>query len=883
MKNIFKRVLCCMLSIVLVFGSGIAAFAETESDVTPVIVINDIDANPIYNLEDGSVVFDFKDYQFDILFTSGFSSEILDLFSSDVINEITSGNMPPLDIVMLLIDYLGFSGDVNEILAKVVELVMPILEKVGLENLSLEAIIAAIDFEQYAEDMKTQMATAIKNMMLLEMNEDGTPAKDAIGAMLYEESLEYYYAEDYEFAYSLAGDIGESIAEKIGYENTFVFTYDWRIDPVSNAEALADYVENVKEVTGAEKVSIISEGYGSTVATTYLAANEETVADSVKNFVTVSSEFLGTSLMGDFFKGDIVNPLTNITTFTSAYIRYTNDISDNPMTAFTTWLLNYILNNEWELYKFCLKIETVLSTLNLFVDQSGIIDEMAKMPGLWALVSVNDYDDALENIFGEETDSELCETIDAFKAYQYDYEGMLQAVKDSGVNISVVAAWDLQIFPVGKNYSIQSDGIVDTEYASFGATCIDLNDVAEAKENVQMYEDGHKHISTTYDMLTPWYDHAGICKYIDASTCALPENTWFIKNMKHGTFTYDSNSMEFLLWLVTADTERNVWQDAAYKQFMTYNRYVNPGILSSDGLVATDKEPGTYILGDINLDGEITSLDAMIALDVADGYEYIENDTVAFQNGDINADGEITDDDASAILMISAGLVPNMQSGVKFDYTTEQGSMETASYTIELRPEYNSIMNQLEITVVVPDAAGSYNGNYVIRYDTEMFTYADAKMFQFKSGYTVGGNPEDLPGILTCAYASNEPISSSICDENGDLVIAVLYLDVSRTNIVPTALSAGASYFYENDTLTFVEPITLDLEEDFFLMLGDATNNRYLSAQDARIILRIAAQLEEATDEKMALRCDVNQDGRITAQDARLTLRASANLITSYK
>ena len=40
---------------------------------------------------------------------------------------------------------------------------------------------------------------------------------------LNEESLEYYYDEDSEFAYSIAGDIGETIAEEIGYENTYVF------------------------------------------------------------------------------------------------------------------------------------------------------------------------------------------------------------------------------------------------------------------------------------------------------------------------------------------------------------------------------------------------------------------------------------------------------------------------------------------------------------------------------------------------------------------------------------------------------------------------------------------------------------------------------------
>lgn len=881
MKNIFKRFLCCMLSVILVFSSGIAAFAAEETDVTPVIVVNDVYANPIYNTDDGSVVFNFSDYQYDILFTSGFSSEIMDLFSPEMIEQITSGEMATLDIVMLLLDYFGFGGDINNIINQLLELVISIFGSMDAENIDISAIIANIDFEQYAEDIKKQITTAINNMLLLAMNEDGTPKNDNIGAIQYPESLEYYYDEDSTAAYALAGDIGEAIAEEIGYENTFVFTYDWRLDPIYNAGLLADYIENVKSATGAEKVSIISEGYGSTVATTYLAENEDVVSDSVHNFVTVSSEFLGTSLVGDFLKGDIVNEFTSLTSFTSAYIRYTNDISDNPITAFITWLVNYILNNEWELQSFCFEIQKILSGVEYVVANTGIDAEIAKMPGIWALVPINDYNDALANIFGDETDSELCDKIDAFKNYQYDYEAILQSVKDSGVNVSVVAAWDLQIVPIGENNSVQSDGIVDTAYASFGASCVELNNVAEAKEVVQYNQDGHKHVSTTYDMLTPWYAYAGICKYIDASTSALPENTWFIKNMKHGTFSWESNSIEFILWLITAETERTVWQDATYKQFMTYNRFINPGILSSDGVTSTPSEPGGYLLGDINLDGLVTSLDAKLALDIAAGAKYFTEDSIPFKNGDINNDGEIDNDDAAAILLISAGLVDSMQSGIKFNYDKEQGSLDAASYEIEIRPEYNPITNKLAITVAVLDAVGSYNGNFVINYDTNMFTYSDAKMFELNSGYTVAGGPKGIDGVLTCGYASNKAIKSGDCDENGDLIIGIIYLDVAR-EIIPTSLSAGASYFYEDGTLTFIEPVAVDLDEDFFFMLGDADNNRYLSAYDARKILRIAALLEEPTDAMMIKRCDVNLDGKITAQDARLVLRASAKLITSF-
>lgn len=877
MKNIFKRILCVVLSITMLFGTGIAAFAADESDVTPVIVVNDIYANPIYNTDDNSVVFDFSDYQFDFLFVSGFSSEIMDLFSEDVMNELTSGEIATMDMITMLVDYLGFSGDVNTIVNKVMELVTGIMGNMSGEGFDVEAILSSIDFEQYLADFKSELENAINNMKLLEMKKDGTPAYENIGSVLYTESLEYYYDEDSELAQKIAGQIGESIADVIGYENTYVFTYDWRLDPVENAAALSEYIENVKDELDAEKVSVISEGYGSVIATTYLAENEDDSADSIHNFVTVSSEFLGTSLMGDFFKGDIVNEFTNLTEYSSAYIRYTNDFSDNPLTAFITWLLNYILNNEWEVQEFCLEIEKILTSANFLMNTTGAIDNMAEMPGLWALVPTEDYEDAFANLFDENVNAELIEKLDTFKNYQDDYESILQDAKDSGINISIVAAWDLQIIPIGENNSVQSDGIVDTAYASFGASCIALNNVAEAKAVIQDDDDGHKHVSNTYDMLTPWYAYGGICKYIDASTCALPENTWFIKNMKHGTFNWESNSIDFIIWLITAEEERTVWQDAAYKQFMTYNRYINPGILSSDGIVAVEAIPGSYLLGDVNLDGIITSLDAVLALSPDD----LDPESLSYKNADINGDGEVTEDDAQWILNVSCGLDETMLSGIKFDYETELGSLEESDITIELRPEYNSASNQLELTVAVIDAIGTSNGNFAVYYDTAMFTYSSADSLVLANGFTAAGGPMGIDGTLTCGYASSKAISKKDCDENGALILGTIYLDVSR-EIQATTLTAGAVYAYDEETVVFVTPVEISLDEDFFFMLGDADGNRYLSAADARTILRIAANLEEPVDDEMFRRCDIDGNGTINASEARLVLRAASKLIKSF-
>lgn len=879
MKKSIRRCLCCLLSLVLAFSSVVTAFAVNgESAATPVIVVNDIDMNPIYNTDDGSVVFNLSDYQFDLLFTTGFSANITELFSKDVFEKITNGEIESADIMTLMLDYFGFNGDINRIINTVLELVMSISADINLDSLDIESIIASIDFAKYAEDLKQNLADKLENLNLLEMNADGTPVYDNIGTVIYTESLEYYYEEDEELALTIAGEIADSIAEEVGYDNTYIFNYDFRLDPAVNAELLAGYVEDLKTVTGSDKVTIISEGYGSLVATEYLAEYPDASANSIKNFVTVSSEFLGTSVIGDFFKGDIVNGLSDLTSYTSAYLRYMNDLSDNPITAFIMWLLNYIMNSEWELQAFCLEIEKVLGEVNTILSVTGITDKIACMPGLWALVPETDYYDASENLIDENTDESLLECIEEFKDNQSNYETIINDAKDSGINISIVAAWDLQIIPVGKNSAVQSDGVVDTAYASFGASCIELNSVAEAMQAEQWDLDGHDHMSANYDMLTPWYAYGGICAYIDASTCALPENTWFIKNMKHGTFSYQSNAADFLVWLVTSDEERTVWDNVAYKQFMNYNRYLNPGILSSDNVIAPDDTTvGRYLLGDVNLDGIITSLDAYVAMT-----EEIDIDSIPFKNGDIDGDGEITDADAERILLISSGIDPEMSAGIKLNYDVNVEGIEKSEYKIELRPVYNSATNQLEITLVLLDAAGSYSGNFVVNYDSEMLTFNKAENYDLAKGKSVAGAPSLLDNTLSCSFYSSKPVANKDCDENGDLVLAKFYLDVSRTNITATTLKAGTSYFYEDDTNTYIEECVLDLDEDFFFMLGDADDNRWISAADARYILRVAAMLETVEDELMFKRCDVDQDGKITAKDARLVLRASAKLISSF-
>lgn len=606
-SKISRKVISCILAVVMLFSVTSVAFAAEASEYDyPVIVINGIDNNPLY-ANPGSVtatqIFPPEDTTIAVLTAEMYLSEIIALSTNDY------------DQVMN-----AFVGD------KVFEI--------------LETI---------------------------QLNPDGTSKSSNIGPIKYDYPLSYYYTDTERYE-KIAGEIGIGMADELGANNVYVFTYDWRIDPIDNANDLDTFIQNVKSKAGSEKVSIISEGYGSTVATAYLAECYENATADVDNFVTVNSAFMGSSLIGDIYTGRLARNYNELQNTTSAFIRYTNDISDNPATWFIIWLLNYIFNTEWETQDLIAQCLTMMGHIVDDLYDNYLVEMLQNYTGLWALVPVEYYDEAMDVMFGgDDYNSDLQEKIQTFKNYQESADEILQKAKSEGININIVSSWNLQLIPIGDNkasdeelfgLSAQSDGLIDTYYSSFGAYTIPLNDVGAAAQHEQINTDGecegHDHLSAEYDMLDTSYDLGAIAHYIDASTCALPDNTWFIRNMKHGTFDTESNSMDFLVYLMTEDRTLDVYSaDGLYSQFMNYNRYVSPGYL----IISDNDTYANYLLGDVNLDGKITAADARLALRISARLEnYPDVDDVVFMNSDVNGDGVINAADARIILRVCAGL-----------------------------------------------------------------------------------------------------------------------------------------------------------------------------------------------------------------------------------
>ena len=337
-NKISRKVISCILAVVMLFSITATAFAaEDKYNGNPVIVINGIDNNPLYANP----------------------------------NSINANQIfPPADLTVYgLLGEMFVSG------------------------------IVALASNDYNQVMNFFVGSQLFDIMQkIELNPDGTSKSENIGPIKYEHSLAYYYT-DVERYEKIAGNIGLGLCDRIGMDNVYVFTYDWRIDPVENARDLDEFIQAVKANSRKDKVSIISEGFGSTVATAYLGECYENATADVDNFVTVNSAAMGTSLIGDIYTGRLMRQYNELQNATSAFIRYTNDFSDNPATWFPTWLVNYILNKNWETQDFIAQCITMMGHITDPLYDNYLREMLKNFTGLWAMVPVEYYEEAMDFMF----------------------------------------------------------------------------------------------------------------------------------------------------------------------------------------------------------------------------------------------------------------------------------------------------------------------------------------------------------------------------------------------------------------------------------------------------------------------------------------------------
>lgn len=326
----------------------------------------------------------------------------------------------------------------------------------------------------------------------------------------------------------------------------YVFHYDWRLDPLDTAKQLRKFVLHIEKLTKHSTVSFTCHSMGNIILASYLYLYG---SDNIEKIVCMSPAFQGLSIMGSLLSGEA-------------------DISGKGKEV-EMFLLSFMGDSEQDqklktLVRVCYKLGLVSGLLNCVLQPAlthqfeRVFDEclremFAYMPGVWAFVPNEYYERAKAYTFGDSTEyTKLIERIDD---YHYNVEArlpeILQEAMDNGVGLAILSGYGISSIPLSITHTNQADFVIDTKYTSIGATCAPFGETLP-QSHIQSVRDGHDHISPDF--------------VIDASTCAFPEYTWFVRDQIH--FDFPDNYIAFVRWLLDFNGQPTVHSSAQYPQFL---------------------------------------------------------------------------------------------------------------------------------------------------------------------------------------------------------------------------------------------------------------------------------------------------------------------------
>ncbi|MBR3803682.1 MAG: alpha/beta fold hydrolase [Clostridia bacterium] len=304
------------------------------------------------------------------------------------------------------------------------------------------------------------------------------------------------------------------------------FTCDFRMGAEYNANMLRDYIDSVLEHSGADKVNIYSLSHGGQVTATYLALYGDD--NKVDNVIMTSPAIGGAGIAYDPFAGEIDFDEETLIRFIEQGVMIEEDI-------------NWLLKANW------------LGILDdiLYAVKPYFYQVMGNWGSIWDFMPPDKYDDAKELLLDETQHAGLIAKSDRFhyEIFPTIGERLRYLREEYGMNISIIAGYGNRIIS-GMNED--SDSIITLSSAT-GATTPAFG---------QRFADGYVQLNDCDGKYKVSPDMT-----VDASTCYLPDNTWFIKGMFHAFVVFDDYTMELVMKLLLTDEITDVYSDVNFPQF----------------------------------------------------------------------------------------------------------------------------------------------------------------------------------------------------------------------------------------------------------------------------------------------------------------------------
>lgn len=340
----------------------------------------------------------------------------------------------------------------------------------------------------------------------------------------------------------------------------YYFDYDWRLSIEYNAELLDQYIGLVLAKTGATKVNLVGRCLGGNIVSAYLENAPQSSLDRINKVVMYIPSTEGVDFISALFSGKIVlndKALDNFVEYGLAENDLIGGMEDDTMAALIT-IVNFV--NEVRVLGFGLDVlQSIVDDIKEGAIARILRDSYASFPSFWAMVNEDDVEDAINFIYStDELKTEYEGMIDKIRSYHQNVqvnarERMLECIGE-GMDIMVISKYNFANLPLSEDALLQSDGTATTTATSFGAVTANFGEVLSDEYIAAMAEEDLKYLSPD--------------KMIDASTCLLPEKTWFIKNLYHGDFPYGPDRL-IDAFLLAEDMKIDTYEE--YPQYLDYD------------------------------------------------------------------------------------------------------------------------------------------------------------------------------------------------------------------------------------------------------------------------------------------------------------------------
>lgn len=351
----------------------------------------------------------------------------------------------------------------------------------------------------------------------------------------------------------------------------FMFYYDWRVDPFETSDKLHEYVQAVMEVTGSDKVALYGRCLGSNIISAYMY--EYGNLGHVTDVIHYASAAYGATPCSKMFTGELHLHADAIENFVYDIDLGLSDLITDLIQSLVT-LMNYTYGTDLLSWA----VNNVVEDIYLDIFPRIMVESYGTFPAYWTMVSIEDYDRAMETVFYGKDLNEYAGLIEKIEYYyknvRVPFEENAKAQMAQGIEFSNIVKYGYTNYPISKNADELADGMVTVRESSFGAT----TSTTEGRLS-SLYIMKSK-LSGTYKYISPDYQ-------IDASTGFSRDTTWYIKNLEHTDFPSCVNG---LVSDIVNNRNFDINSNPEYPQFLVYDGSSNTlSPMTSDNMNTTER------------------------------------------------------------------------------------------------------------------------------------------------------------------------------------------------------------------------------------------------------------------------------------------------------